>query len=337
MKKHINIPIFIPHLACPNDCVFCNQKRIAATEQAPTPEEVSQVIENALKTVSVSDDKCEVAFFGGSFTGIEKEQMCAYLEAASKFEGRISGIRFSTRPDYISEEIMEILKKYPVKTVELGMQSMDNKVLSLCNRGHKSNACNNAASLIRKNGYNLVLQMMTGLPGDTPEGAMNTAKAAADMKPDGVRIYPCVVVKDTELESMYNKGTYKPQTLEEAVGLCSELLLFFEEKNIPVIRMGLFSEQSFVENSIVAGPFHPAFRELCENSIYKKLIEEKITPFSNCKSLVIEVAKGKISAAAGQKNKNKKCFEKDYGINKLLIRENNNLIGREFIINPDFT
>ncbi len=336
MKKHINIPIFIPHLACPNDCIFCNQKKIAATEKAPTVSEVKEIIKKAVSTISLSEEKCEIAFFGGSFTGIDKTQMCEYLEAASSFGQYISGIRFSTRPDYISREIMEILKNYPVKTIELGMQSMDNTVLSLCNRGHNNTACKNAVSLIKEYGYDVVLQMMTGLLGDTDEGAMNTARIAASLKPDGVRIYPCVVVKDTELENMYNRGLYKPQTLEESVKLCSELLLFFEKENIPVIRMGLFSEQSFIENSIVAGPYHPAFKELCENLIYKRLIEEKINEFKGSEYIEIQVAKGKISAAAGQKNTNKQYFSKEYNINKIVFKENSALNGREFIINPDF-
>ena len=336
MKKHINIPIFIPHLACPNDCVFCNQKKIAATEKAPTADEVRKIIKEAVSTLALSGEKCEIAFFGGSFTGIDKKQMCRYLEAASEFGEYISGIRFSTRPDYISVEIMELLKAYPVKTIELGMQSMDNTVLKLCNRGHDNTACENAVKLIKQYGYDVVLQMMTGLPGDTEEGALETAKIAAAFKPNGVRIYPCVVVKDTELENMYQRGEYIPQSLEDSVRLCSKLLLFFEKENIPVIRMGLFSEQSFIENSIVAGPYHPAFRELCENSIYKSLIEEKIGNFKGKDRIEIQVAKGKISAAAGQKNSNKQYFSKEYGINRISFKENTALKGREFIINPDF-
>ena len=336
MKKHINIPIFIPHLACPNDCVFCNQKKIAATEKAPTVNEVKEIIKKAVSTLSLSEEKCEIAFFGGSFTGIDKKQMCGYLEAASSFREYISGIRFSTRPDYISREIMEILKNYPIKTIELGMQSMDDSVLSLCNRGHNNKACKNAVALIKEYGYDVVLQMMTGLPGDTPLGAMNTAKVAAGLNPNGVRIYPCVVVKDTELANMYNRGEYIPQSLEESVSLCTDLLLFFEKENIPVIRMGLFSEQSFIENAIVAGPYHPAFRELCENLIYKRLVEEVISAYKGVKTLEIQVAKGKISAAAGQKNMNKQYFSKEYSINKIVFKENSALNGREFIINPDF-
>ena len=178
--------------------------------------------------------------------------------------------------------------------------------------------------------------MMTGLPGDTPLGAMNTAKVAAGLNPNGVRIYPCVVVKDTELANMYNRGEYIPQSLEESVSLCTDLLLFFEKENIPVIRMGLFSEQSFIENAIVAGPYHPAFRELCENLIYKRLMEQEILAYKGVKTLEIQVAKGKISAAAGQKNMNKQYFSKEYSINKIVFKENSALNGREFIINPDF-
>ncbi len=335
MKKHLNIPIFIPHLACPNDCVFCNQKKIAATETAPTISDVKEIISEAIKTLSLGGEKCEIAFFGGSFTGIDRGLMEGYLAAAAQFGDKISGIRFSTRPDYISPEIMDVLKKYPVKTIELGMQSLDDKVLEMCSRGHKSDVCAYACDLIRKEGYSLILQMMTGLPGDSYNGAVETARKVIGMHPDGVRIYPCITVKDTELERMYKAGIYTPMSLDETVKLCAELMLMFEDAGIPIIRMGLFSEQSFTDNSIVAGPYHPAFRELCENYIYRTLIDEKLSCLKHNGEVIISIAPGHLSMAIGQKKSNYKYFKEKYSLKKLVFKENSGLSNRNFLIAAD--
>lgn len=335
MKKHLNIPIFIPHLACPNDCVFCNQKKIAATEKAPTPDEVNTIISEAIKTLSLNGEQCEIAFFGGSFTGIDKDLMKKYLQVASNFGDRVSGIRFSTRPDYISPEIMDILSNYPIKTIELGMQSMDDSVLSMCSRGHNSSATANAVKLIKDAGYELILQMMTGLPGDTAEGCINTAKKAISLQPDGVRIYPCIVVKDTELEQMYYNGSYQPMTLADSVDLCSKLLLLFEENNIPVIRLGLFSEQSFTDNAIVTGPYHPSFRELCENKIYRDIISEYIVKNNITGNIEIFIPKGSLSMVIGHQRSNIKYFTERFNIDSIKFKEDENLHGRNFIIKAD--
>ena len=335
MKKHLNIPIFIPHLACPNDCVFCNQKKIAATEKAPSVSEVKEMISEAIKTLSLDGERCEIAFFGGSFTGIDRDIMEGYLMAAAQFGDKISGIRFSTRPDYISPEIMDILRKYPVKTIELGMQSLDDKVLGMCNRGHNSAVCNYACELIRKEGYSLILQMMTGLPGDTYDGAVETARKVIAMHPDGVRIYPCITVKDTELERMYNAGIYTPMSLKETVRLCAELTLMFEKENIPIIRMGLFSEQSFTENSIAAGPYHPAFRELCENYIYRTLLDTELAKLKDVGCVTVSVAPGHLSMAIGQNRSNYNYFKDKYSLSKLVFKEDKNLSDRNFHIDTD--
>jgi len=332
MKKHINIPIFIPHLACPNDCVFCNQKRIAATEKAPTPNEVHTIISEAIKTLSLSGEQCEIAFFGGSFTGIDKELMKQYLDVASDFGEYVSGIRFSTRPDYITPEVMRILSNYPIKTIELGMQSMNDLVLEKCNRGHNSSSCVNAVKLIKEAGYNVILQMMTGLPGDTMQGCIETANEAIRLEPDGVRIYPCIVVKGTKLEEMYYNGQYVPMPLEDSVELCAKLLLLYEANNIPVIRLGLFSEQSFTDNAIVAGPYHPSFRELCESKIYLDLISKYIEKNSLKGDLIIHVSKGNLSMAIGQHKSNIECLKNKYNIGRIKIVEDSKICGRNFII-----
>lgn len=267
MSKHINIALFVPHLGCPHQCSFCNQKSISGCVKQITPDDVVYAVEIALKKSDCS--KGEIAFFGGSFTAIDRELMVGLLEKASEYvkSGKVGGIRISTRPDCIDTEVLEILKLYGVTAIELGCQSMDDDVLRLNNRGHDSKAVVKASALIKKYGFELGHQMMTGLFSSTPEKDIETAKRLIELKPDTVRIYPTVVLENTELCEKYKKNEYKPQELDEAVELCSKLLHMFNEANIPVIRLGLHSGGN-VEEGFVAGVYHPAFRELCESRIY---------------------------------------------------------------------
>ena len=320
MKKHVNIPIFIPHLACPNGCTFCNQHVISATRTAPDIQTTQKMIEEAISTVA-DGQSCEIAFFGGSFTGIAIDQMCAYLECASQYRDRISGIRLSTRPDYITPEILDILQQYPVRTIELGMQSMNERVLRRCKRGHTSADTIRAATWIRKRGLSLVLQMMVGLPGDTLDGMMQTAKKAIELKPDAVRIYPCVVLKDTELCHEYLAGTYQPMKLDEAVEQCAVLRLLFEDHGVSVIRMGLFSEPGLSGEDYVAGPYHPAFGELVENVCYYKQLSLALTGYEYRHLVTVTVAKGELSKAVGQRRCNVNRLEAEKNIAKILIKE----------------
>ncbi len=317
MKKHVNIPIFVPHLACPNECTFCNQRIISATRQAPDIHTTELMIQEAISTVT-EDQTCEIAFFGGSFTGIDREQMCAYLDCAARYK---AGIRLSTRPDYITPEILDILQKYPVTTIELGMQSMDEEVLCRCRRGHRPQDTVRAARLIRERGFSLVLQMMTGLPGDTPQGVISTAQQCIAMRPDAVRIYPCVVLKDTELCREYLAGQYQPMSLEDSVDLCARLLLLFEENGIPVIRLGLFSEPGLSGADRVAGPYHPAFGELCENAVYYQLLSQTLEDYRNREKVTVYVAVGEMSKAVGQSRRNVMRLEKEKNIAQIVIKE----------------
>lgn len=320
MKKHVNIPIFIPHLACPNECTFCNQRVISATQQAPDIQTTHKLIQRAISTIA-DDQTCEIAFFGGSFTGIERDRMQAYLACAEQYRESISGIRLSTRPDYITPEILNVLQEYGVTTIELGMQSMNEQVLHRCRRGHLPQDTVRAASMIRERGFSLVLQMMIGLPGDTAVGALDTAKAVIDMEPDAVRIYPCIVLKDTELCREYLSGRYRPMSLENAVDLCAQLLLLFEQYNIPVIRMGLFSEPGLMGEDRVAGPYHPAFGELVENACYYQLLRDALQGCENRETAVISVARGELSKAIGQHRCNVKRLEREKNIAKIAIKE----------------
>ena len=225
--KTYNIPIFVPHRGCPFDCVFCNQKRITGTQKEVTADDVHNIIGEYLKTLPSKNRRIEAAFFGGSFTGIPINEQSELLAAANEYlkKGDIDGIRLSTRPDYIDKEILDNLLKYGVTTIELGVQSMDDSVLKSSNRGHTRKDVINAVRLIKEYSFTLGLQMMTGLPGDTDEKSLYTADEIIKLKPDIVRIYPTLTIKDTFLEKMYLTGKYQPQSVDEAVNLAKQLLL----------------------------------------------------------------------------------------------------------------
>ena len=313
--KHGNISVFIPHLGCPHDCVFCNQRRISGTKIPPAPHEVDEIVAQALSIAGGGRDY-EIAFFGGSFTAIERGYMIALLDSVQKYRDKVKGIRVSTRPDAIDEETLEILKEKGVTDIELGVQSMDDRVLSACERGHTAQDTVNASRLIRSFNIGLGHQMMTGLPKDTADGAVYTAKEIIKMHPDTVRIYPTLVMRDTALEQMYKSGAYTPQTVDEAVTLCSELIPMFEDAGVSVIRVGLHSDG--IENGLVAGPFHPAFGELCESRIYRKLMQNAI---DNAESFggSIYVAESELSKAIGQHRENIAYFENKTHIQVRII------------------
>lgn len=329
--KTYNIPIFVPHRGCPYDCVFCNQKRITGEQKEVTPEDVTKIIEEYLKTLPKKDRQIETAFFGGSFTGIPICEQTALLKAACVFKerGEIDGIRLSTRPDYIDREILDNLLKYGVTTIELGVQSMDDEVLIKSNRGHTRDDVIKAVELIREYPFKLGLQMMTGLPGDTREKSLKTADALIELKPDIVRIYPTLTIKDTYLETMYKRGEYTPQTLDEAVDLCKELVLRFEGNNITVIRVGLQSTEEISEGggSVVAGPLHSAFGEKVESRIYLDLILDAIKGVKE-KQVEIYVNQREISKAVGNRRENIKKIKELTGVD-IKIHPDNRLQKRE--------
>lgn len=262
MKKG-NISIFIPHLGCPHKCSFCNQNTITGKQNQPTPQDVDKAVKEALK---YSGYKYEIAFFGGSFTAIDREYMISLLEAAYKYvkSKSVEGIRISTRPDCIDEETLRILKKYGVTSVELGAQSMDDEVLKANFRGHSAKDVVNASKLIKSFGFELGHQMMTGLYQDTDEKAIETAKRIIDINPDTVRIYPTVVLKDTYLAKLFDEELYKPQTVDDAANLCTKLVPMFENAGINVIRIGLHSSPELKKN-MIAGAFHDSFGEIVKS------------------------------------------------------------------------
>lgn len=309
--KHINVALFVPHLGCPHTCIFCNQKTISGKCSELKKQEIISAIETARKTPH-SIHNSEIAFFGGSFTAIEREKMLSYLETASAYIGKdFGGIRISTRPDAIDEEILSILKKYGVTSIELGAQSMCDDVLSLNERGHTADDTRKAAKLIKENGFSLGLQMMTGLYGSSREKDIYTAGQFVELKPDTVRIYPTVVLEGTKLAEYYIKGMYTPETLEESVELCSLLLELFYENSIKVIRLGLHSGGN-VEEGFIAGVYHPAFGELCEARMYRNLALSQLEEMPRG-NYTVSVNPREISKMTGQKKSNIEFFrEKGY-------------------------
>lgn len=302
--KHINVALFVPDEGCPHRCSFCNQKTISGKTRPLTVADIEKAVETALSTSECGDG--EIAFFGGSFTAIERNYMISLLKKGKEYvdKGLFKGIRISTRPDCIDAEILTLLKDYGVTSIELGCQSMDDEVLSLNERGHTSADVVKSAALIKEYGFEFGVQMMTGLYGDTKEKSLETAKKLISLKPDTARIYPTVVLEGTRLASLYEKGEYAPQTTEEAAELCAELLMMFHEADIRVIRLGLHSGGN-VEEGFVAGAYHPAFRELAESRICLGKIKEEIKK-NNLDTGKIEITVGSkyISMASGQKKSN---------------------------------
>ncbi len=272
--KHSNISIFIPHKGCPNKCSFCNQHTISGAEKSPTAEEVFQICEKAFSEIR-SPENTEIAFFGGSFTAIPRVYMLQLLETAVQFvgDGKFHGIRISTRPDCIDSEVLEILKNYGVTSIELGAQSMNDNVLSLNDRGHTAEDVFRASRLIREYGFELGLQMMTGLYGSTEKNESETIQKILEIRPDTVRIYPVVILRNTRLAELLETGEYRPFEMDTVIEICSDAIVRFESVGIKVIKCGLHASE-FVENDMVGGFYHPAFRELCESRIYRRKISE---------------------------------------------------------------
>ena len=307
-KRHANVAVFVPHAGCPEQCTFCNQRHIAGQSRFPSVQDVQNACETVSRTL-VDSTKAQIAFFGGSFTAIKREDMEKLLQAAQPYvrSGRFAGIRVSTRPDAVDSEVLELLKAYGVTTVELGAQSMDDAVLKACRRGHTAQDVERAAALIRAAGLSPGLQMMTGLPGDTDEGAVRTAQKLAALQPDEVRIYPTLVIEGSPLADEYKAGTYTPQTLEQAVELCVRLLTFFEEeRGIPVIRLGLHAEDEMMRHCL-AGPLHPAFRELCEGRIFRKKAETLLENGEK-RTVTLAVNPASVSRMVGHRRENLIAF-----------------------------
>lgn len=329
MKKQYIIPIFVPHLGCPNDCTFCNQRKISGQMKKITENDVRDTIEFYLSNFKEKESYIEVAFYGGSFTGIEPELQEKLLGAAYDYikAKKIHGIRISTRPDYIDKTILKRLKKYKVKTIELGVQSTNNYVLNRCKRGHTYEDVIKASKLIRWHGFTLGHQMMIGLPESTEQDDIQTAKDLIKLKPKIVRIYPVLVIKGTELENEYNKGEYEPLTVNQAVERCKELCYLFGKKKINVIRIGLQNTDTICSpnnstSEVVAGPYHETFRQLVEASMYYDTIVDKIKKFNTkVKEVEIIVNPQNVNNVVGYKRENITKLKEMYDVDVVIKQD----------------
>ena len=312
MDKFKNIPVFVAHKGCPNTCVFCNQKKISGAKDEVNEKALRQMLSSSV--MNCVPHKTQIAFFGGSFTGITPDAMEKYLSIANEYVLKygLNGIRLSTRPDYIAGGILDILKKYNVKTIELGVQSMDDRVLSLNERNMTSKTIKEASKLILKNGFNLGIQLMTSMYGSNFETDIYSAMEVVKLKPHFVRIYPTVVIPETKLFELYNKGIYKTRTLEETVKVSSEMLEIFLKNNIDVIRIGLMTNED-INCEKVIGAYHPAFGELVFGAYYLKIIKSLIFGKTKGRLLIINAPKELVSKISGHKKENINKLKEEFG------------------------
>jgi len=306
------LPVFVPHLGCPNDCVFCNQRRISGALQSVSAEDVCR----ALEAVEGKDEQYELAFYGGSFTAIPSRQQEALLGAALPFlrSGLLCGIRLSTRPDAIDDEVLDRLERFGVTTVELGAQSMADSVLARCRRGHTAEDTRRAAALIRGRGFSLVLQMMTGLPGSSKEMDVDTARQLIALRPDGVRIYPTVIIADTMLADLWRQGAYAEHTVESAVDTCAEILPLFADAGIPIIRLGLNPTEELSGGAALGGAYHPALGELVYSRLRRNEAEALLRGVTPGETVTLGIRRGLLSQLVGQHGANRRWLKETFSL-----------------------
>lgn len=314
------IPVFVPHLGCPNDCVFCNQRHISGSVAPAEPADVVGAIERAL-TLTLPGTRRQLAFYGGSFTAIPVAEQEALMGAAQPYleRGDIVSLRLSTRPDAIDGEVLRRLKRYGVETVELGAQSMSERVLALSGRGHTAQDVVNASRMIKDAGFRLILQMMTGLPGADDESDMASARKIAALGPDGVRVYPTVIVRDTALFDLWKAGKYKEHTVEDAVRVCARILPVFEAAGIPVIRLGLNPTEDLSGGDAAGGAYHPALGELVKSRIMREKAEKILAVAKPAGEAALLVNPRLVSQVVGQHGENREYLKARFGLERLRI------------------
>lgn len=336
-KSHYIIPIFVPHEGCPHNCVFCNQNTITGNSTKVDSNFVKHTIEEYLKTIPRENRILEVSFFGGTFTAINIEKQSDLLKVAKQYKdlGIVNFIRLSTRPDYIDDEILQNLKKFSVDIIELGVQSLDKEVLTKSGRGHSALDVVNASNLIKQYGFTLGHQIMLGLPGDSLEKDINTTRQVINMMPDICRIYPSLVIKDTPMEKMFNMGIYKPYSLEDAVKIAKIVYGMLVSNEIKVIRVGLQPTEEISEHGdVVAGPFHPSFRELVEGSVLNDIVIETV-PYDYHGELEILINSKDISKLYSNKKTIFNDTKKHFKTSKIKVTQDNHITKGEIILKWD--
>jgi histone acetyltransferase (RNA polymerase elongator complex component) len=335
VRDHKNIPIFIPHMGCPHQCVFCDQRTISG-HATFEENQVKDEIEAAIATLT-EGAVAEIAYFGGSFTAIDRELMVRLLDVAQGYvdAGRVRGIRFSTRPDAMGEDILDILSHYTISAVELGLQSLDDRVLSLCRRGHTAAQAEDACRRIVRRGYPLVGQMMLGLPESTPKSERETAERICALGACAARVYPTVVFEGTALAVMMQKGMYSPLTNEQAAERAAVVLDIFERHGVDILRVGLCASEGLSSARAVGGANHPALGEMAYGALFRMHMMQAIeaSPMSGRgETATFTVPRGKRSQAIGQRRSNAIWLTEHYGIRHLIIKESDQLTGTSVLL-----
>jgi histone acetyltransferase (RNA polymerase elongator complex component) len=338
MKPFI-IPIFISHLGCPHRCIFCNQEIATGIfKNKTTPSSVSDIVQEFLRYKTNNRRDVQIAFYGGSFTALPAGRQIEFLKVAQEFiqRGQAKTVRISTRPDYVNKRILDVLQTYHVGIVELGVQSMDEEVLTLARRGHTAQDTVRAGELLRKRGLAMGIHLMLGLPGDNREKAILSAEKTISLRPDFVRIHPTLVIRNTPLASLLNRGLYAPMGLEEAVCLCKEIVLLFEQHHIPVIRMGIQPSSSLEkEGNLIGGPYHPAFGELVRSSILLDKVKAEIQRYMPTETISIQVSPYDLSILKGQRNTNISHLLGTFKLDVLKINANPQVERGMVLVSPN--
>jgi len=314
IEKHFIIPIFLPHQGCPHRCVFCQQQTITNyLGKQPTPDEIRNTIELAIRSKQFSAKKPkEVAFYGGTFTSLPIRSMTTMLGTVKPYieKGIIQSTRLSTRPDSLSEDKLTILESFGVSTVELGVQSMDDGVLLLSNRGHTSQDTVNAFKILKRRGFTVGAQLMPGLPGDSQEIFMDTIEKVIDLRPDMARLYPTLVIRGTKLARWYKQGRYAPMGLKDTINVCKEACIRLENAGIPVIRIGLMSSPSLLKKGeIIAGPWHPSLGFLVRSAIHLEKIRPCLPVMGGKKNILLHAPHKEIPLLVGYKKSGMRHIE----------------------------
>ncbi len=336
-KRPFIIPIFLPHAGCPHQCVFCNQVSITGSNQtAVNADQIRSQIHQFLEYKHDRRKPVQISFYGGNFLGLKIDEITRLLDLATEFIGRgqVDSIRFSTRPDTITPEHLDIISKYPVETVELGVQSMDDHVLALAERGHSAADTMRAVEQLKEHPLNIGLQLMVGLPGDTEARSLSTAEKIAALQPDFVRIYPAIVVKNSRLAKMYRSGVYTPLSLGETVTQVKKLYLLFKKHDIQVIRMGLQATEDLEDDTtVLAGPYHPAFGHLVYSEVFFDAAQEVLDSRKTLSdTITIAVNPRCISKMRGLNNTNIERLKKCYNLRYIAVVPDASLAADELMI-----